>query len=297
MKIPAALKSGDKVAVVATAKRLEQPVEPGIEILESWGLVVEEGRNLHRQHGYFAGTDTERLADIQQVLNDPSIKAIIFARGGYGTTRVLNQIDFTHFKENPKWLVGFSDLTSILLQVTTLDIPVIHGTVCAHLGKDNTADAYLCQLLFGNTVLKYPIPKSTFTIPGSCSGKIVGGNLSLIVESIGAANQIDTKDSILFIEEIGEDKYRVDRMLNKLKRIGQLSTLTGVIVGSFSNIKDPDGYFTESIETLICNYFHDLNIPVAVGLKAGHEPQNLPLIMGLNAHIQVSQGWIEINYC
>ena len=297
MSIIAPLKPGDKVAVVATAKRLEQPVEKGIETLEKWGLTVRQGKSLHRQHGYFAGSDEERLFDIQYALDDPQIKAIIFARGGYGTTRILDQIDFSGFRKHPKWLVGFSDLTSILLQSLTFGIPAVHGPVCITLGKDPKSDQYLRQVLFGTSIFDYALSENSLSKPGSCSGEIVGGNLSLIFESIGASNEIETKGNILFIEEVGEDKYSVDRMMNKLKRTGKLNGLTGVIIGSFSHVSDSKNYFSEPVEQIVCDYFKTFDIPIAVGLEAGHEQKNYPLILGMNSTMSVTrEGEVTLRY-
>lgn len=293
---PVSLKPGDKVAVVATAKRLEQSVDKGVSILESWGLTVEQGENLHKHHGYFAGSDEQRLMDVQKALDDPSIKAIIFARGGYGTTRILDQINFSTFKKSPKWLVGFSDLTSILLQSAVFNIPAIHGPACITLGKDALSDQSLHQILFGSAVSKYPLIEHALTSSGSCSGKIVGGNLCLVCESIGASNEIQTEGNILFLEEVGEDKYSIDRMMSKLKRTGKLDSLSGVILGSFSHIKDSKHYFVESIEEIILSYFEDLKIPLALGMEAGHEKRNLPLITGQDATVNIRKQSIEVHY-
>lgn len=284
------------MAIVATAKRLEKDIVEGIRKLEGWGLKVKVGEHVLNQHGYFAGSDEERIHDLQHALNDPTIKGIIFARGGYGSTRILDEIDFTAYLSKPKWLVGFSDLTSILLQSCTLSVPCIHGPVALTIGRDETSDIMLKKLLFGELELTIPLMESEYTLPGNCSGKIVGGNLSLIYESFGTANEIDTNGSILFLEEVGEEKYALDRMMNKLRRSGKLAGLKGVIIGSFTGITDQQSYFKEGISELISGYFAHLNIPMAFGLEAGHAKRNCPLILGMRCEVILSKNQMSIHY-
>ncbi|MFY0593201.1 S66 peptidase family protein [Roseivirga sp.] len=296
MQRPEFLKLGDKIAVVATAKRLERSIADGIETLTEWGLDVIVDENVNKQSGYFAGSDDDRLESLQSALDNPEIKAIIFARGGYGTTRIIDQVDFDGFKKSPKWLVGFSDLTSILLQALKFDVPSIHGPVAMTIGNDYASDQYLKSILFEGSNSVYPLTESSSTTFGTCSGKITGGNLTLICESIGTNNEIDTEGNILFIEEVGEAKYSLDRMLNKLKRAGKITNLSGVIIGSFSNISDPQGYFETETDEILNSYFGHLNIPIAYGLSAGHEPMNLPLIFGCDAEVLVELGQLTIKY-
>ena len=290
------LKEGDSVAVVATAKRLEKSIAEGIKVLESWGLNVQVGPHTYGSHEYFAATDFDRLEDLQQALDNPEIKAVIFARGGYGTTRILDQIDFSTFQTNPKWVVGFSDLTSFLLQTGSLGIPAIHGPMAYTLGNDQFSDELLRQLLFGETSFKIPLAESQIAFSSIIEGKITGGNLSLIYESIGAANEIQTVGSILFLEEIGEDFYAVDRMLNKLKRVGKLAQLQGLIVGDFTNVKDSNGYYTRTLKQIIQDCFLDLDIPVVFGFPGGHEKVNYPLLFHSTARISLEERRMTIEY-
>jgi len=296
MKVPQFLKEGDQVAIVATAKRLERGISEGIRTLERWGLKVKVGKSVHNQDGYFAGSDEERIHDLQLALDDPSIKAIVFARGGYGTTRILDRIDFTSYLGQPKWIIGFSDLTSILLLSSVLEVPSVHGPVALTIGRDEVSDNLLKDLLFGKLDLDIPLLESANTKAGNCSGRIVGGNLSLIYESIGASNEIETDGNILFLEEVSEDMYALDRMMNKLKRSGKLEGLSGAIVGSFTNISDSQSYFEESAEELLLKYLGHLEIPIAFGLEAGHEKRNYPLILGMNCEIILSKDQLAIEY-
>ncbi|WP_420384872.1 S66 peptidase family protein [Roseivirga sp.] len=290
------LQSGDQIAVVATAKRLEKSIDEGVKLLESWGLKVHRGQFLSADSDYFAATDEQRLQDLQWALDSPEIKAIVFARGGYGTTRILDQIDFTAFKEFPKWTIGFSDLTSFLLQAGQLFIPAVHGPMAYTLGQDEPSDALLRNLLFGQHDFEIDLSPNSHNIEGTTSAQITGGNLSLIYESIGAGNEIDTAGRILFLEEIGEDFYSVDRMLNKLKRTGKLNDLKGLLVGDFTNVKDSNGYFSMSLNELISSYFDHLSCPKVFGFPAGHEKRNVPLIFHQNAQLNITPERLNLKY-
>lgn len=290
------LKSGDKVAVVATAKRLERSIDSGLKVLESWGLEVVTTPNVENAYEYFAASDEARLSDLQWALDNPEIKAIIFARGGYGTTRILDQVDFLQFQSKPKWTVGFSDLTSFLLQTATLKIPSVHGPMAYTLGQDSASDDILKDVLFGKSQFEIEFPSNEFTKPGGVEGEITGGNLSLIYESVGAANEIQTDGKILFLEEIGEDFYSVDRMLNKLRRTGKLQNLKGVIIGDFTNVKDSNGYFTRSLNEILLSYFEHISGPLLFGYPGGHEKGNIPLVFNQQTRIEVLAERISIQY-
>lgn len=290
------LKVGDQVAVVATAKRLEKSIEPALKIIESWGLKVLSGKFVTGSNEYWAATDSERLADLQWALDNPDIKAIIFARGGYGTTRILDQVDFSAFINNPKWTVGFSDLTSFLLQTDNVGIPSVHGPMAYTIANDGESDGLLKDLLFGRSEFEVAISESSFTRVGKVEGEITGGNLTLIYESIGAKNEIDTNGKILFLEEIGEDFYSVDRMLNKLKRVGKFNNLKAVLVGDFTHVRDSNGYFTRTLEEIISSYFDQPNCPMAFGFPGGHEKKNIPLLFHQKASVEIGNDKISIQY-
>lgn len=290
------LKTGDKVAIVATAKRLEKSIEEAISIIESWSLEVVLGTHVMGSDEYWAASNKHRLSNLQEALDSSEVKAIIFARGGYGTTKILDQVDFSTFRANPKWTVGFSDLTSFLLQTGTMGVPSVHGPMAYTIGNDDESDGQLRQLLFGERKFSASLSANELTKQGQVEGQITGGNLYLICESIGAKNEIDTDGKVLFLEEVGEDFYAVDRMLNKLKRIGKFENLKGVLVGDFTNVRDSNGYFTRSLNELILSYFDDLECPIAFGFPAGHEAKNIPLVFHQNAKIHIGEGSILIEY-
>jgi muramoyltetrapeptide carboxypeptidase len=292
MRIPPNLKEGDQVAIVATAKRMEYDFQAALDTLTSWGLEPVMGKYPLERSGYFAGTDQQKIEDLQWALDSPEIKAIVFLRGGYGTTRILDAINFDRFKDQPKWMVGYSDLTSMILQADVLRVPMIHGPMCYTLGKDLRSDDVLKALLFGQT-------KSQFDChgihPGEVEAKMVGGNLSMVYESIGAENEIDTNATILFLEDVGEQFYSVDRMMNKLRRVGKLDHIQGVILGSFTNMGNVNDYFSENVEELILSYL-PTDIPIATGLQAGHDTENLSLIMNRKCQLQIGSQSLEISY-
>lgn len=292
MRIPASLKKGDKVAIVATAKRMEYDFQPALKVLQSWGLKPVLGKYPTNHSGYFAGTDAQKLEDLNWALNDPDIAAIIFMRGGYGTSRIIDEIGFERFAQQPKWLVGFSDLTCMILHLDSLQIPMVHGPMAVTLGKDESADLALQQILFGESQLSYDCQGLK---GGQASGRIVGGNLSMVYESIGAANEIDTLGNFLFLEDVGEQMYGLDRMLNKLKRVGKFEGLKGLLLGDFTDIGNTKDYFSEAVEELILSYFSD-EMLVATGLAIGHEQPNLPLVMNRNCEINLGPHQLDIHY-
>ena len=290
------LKSGDTIAIVATAKRLERDIHQGILILESWGLKVIVMDSVKSHSEYFAGGDELRISDLQRALDDTNIHAILMARGGYGTTRILDLLDFSNFNKNPKWLCGFSDLTSLLLQFAESRTPAIHGPMAYTLGKDHSSDEVLKSILFGKREFHLDSSEVLIKNTGEVESHITGGNLSLVYESIGANNEIDTKGKILFLEEVGEELYAIDRMLNKLKRVGQLEELSGVILGDFTNINDSSGYFNRSVIELILSYFENVNGPIIYGFPSGHETKNYSIVFNQITKLIVGEREIQFNY-
>lgn len=292
MRPLAPLQKGDHVAIVATAKRVEFEIDLALQTLKSWGLVPVLGQHVLGQSEYFANTIDQSLDDLHWALEDPAIKGVIFLRGGYGTTRILDQINFP---DRLKWMIGFSDLTSMILQSVSLNQTMVHGPMCSTLGKNSASDETLRLLLFGQKEFMFPLLPHALTNLGEFEGELVGGNLSLIYESIGAANEVDLAGKVLFLEEIGEEMYAIDRMMNKLKRSGRLEGVKGLILGSFSNIGNSKGYFQSTVESMICKYFPP-EIPRAIGLQAGHETVNYSLLMGVRTRVRINHDQIQLHY-
>jgi muramoyltetrapeptide carboxypeptidase len=288
---PKPLKPGDTIGIVATARRVtEENILPAVRQITQWGLKVKLSPYLYsNSHSYLAGTDKERSAAIQQFLDDPELAAIICARGGYGTTRIIDDIDFKEFKKHPKWIVGFSDITALHLMLSSLGFESIHGTMPILFSRDDSSDSVrqLHQALFGEP-LEINAPPHSNNRNGIGQGKLVGGNLSLLIDSLGTRHQPETRGGILILEEVDEYLYKIDRMMVQLKRAGILSGLAGLIGGHFTDIKDTELNFGESVEEIIRQHTKEYSYPVAFQFPTGHENPNFSWIEGREALLEVS---------
>ena len=292
---PQHLKVGDSVAIVAPSgilKNREKEINQAKELLKSWGLNVVIGEHVFKKDNHFAGTDDQRAEDFQKALDDPSIKAIWCARGGYGTVRMIDKIDFTKFKENPKWVIGYSDITAIHNQLNIEGSESIHAMMCTSLTDDlkdieDTVETFRCAL-FGQP-LSYTIEGSKHNKTGNASGPLVGGNLTLLHTMLGSKTSIDTSGKILFIEEIGEYKYHIDRMLQSLKRAGYFKNCKGLIVGNMSNMRKNTTPWGASVEQLILDVVAEYDFPVLFNFPAGHEDDNRALILGRTIELKASK--------
>lgn len=280
---PRFLRKGDTVRIVAPGRKLDQEsIASSVNIIQSWGLTATLGQNLSsNSHGYLAGSDTERLDDLQHALNDPSLQAVICARGGYGTTRILDQLDFSAFIKSPKWICGFSDVTALHLKLQLLGFQSIHSTMPVQFSEKKYSDSgeALLNVLFGTPVTLSAL-SSQSNRKGEADGQLVGGNLSLLTDSLGTFTEVQTDNKILIIEEVGEYSYRLDRMLVQLKRAGKLKNLAGIVVGHMTDIKESELPFGETVEQIICNHTREFNYPVGFNFPTGHEAPNLPWIEG-----------------
>jgi muramoyltetrapeptide carboxypeptidase len=287
---PNPLHAGDKIGLVATARRvtLEQ-MRPAIDELKSWGIELLLSPHLYNtSHSYLAGTDEERLTALQQFLDDPSITAIICARGGYGTTRIIDSIDFKQFTKHPKWLVGFSDITALHLKLASLGFESIHGTmpILFSQAESRASIDHLKAALFGETLELRAAPNS-YNRRGEGRGALIGGNLSLIVDAIGTSHDPDTDGKILVLEEVDEYLYKIDRMMVQLKRAGKLEKLAGLVVGHFTECKETELNFGESEKEIIRYHTKEFNYPIGFGFPTGHENPNLSWIQGREAILNV----------
>ncbi|WP_408023465.1 S66 peptidase family protein [Tenacibaculum sediminilitoris] len=290
---PPYLQKGDTIAIVAPAgvlKNRKHTINKAKELAESWGLKVVYGKHLFNQNHHFAGTDEERCQDFQDALDDPSIKAIWAARGGYGSVRILDKLDFTKFKQQPKWIIGYSDITAFHNHIHNLGIETIHAMMGTSM-EENPEDlvqtiATFKKALFG-AKLNYKISASKKNRVGEVSGELVGGNIAILTSMLGSDSQISTNGKILFIEEIGEYKYSIDRMLQSLKRAGYFAKIKAVIVGDMTKIKKNTTPWGSSIEQLILEVVPN-NVPILFNFPAGHEPDNRAMIMGRKIKLSVS---------
>ena len=295
---PPYLKQGDTIMIVAPAGFVPDSteIEPGIELAKSWGLEVIVGKNAFKKHNHFAGTDEERQNDLQLALNDKKIKAIWCSRGGYGTVRIIDQLDFTAFEQHPKWVVGFSDITTLHTTIHNLGIATIHATMPGGMKRaSDEAKQTLYKALFGYGY-GFEIPTNPLNKLGSAKGILIGGNLSIVNSMIGSVSEVNMNDKILFIEDVGEDLYRVDRMMYTLKRTGALQNLKGIIVGDFDYDIEKDTLFGGTHREIILNAVKEYNYPVIFDFPAGHVRDNRALIFGKEIHIEANETTSKISY-
>ncbi|ARS36522.1 S66 peptidase family protein [Pontibacter actiniarum] len=293
-----ALRPGDKIAIVATARKISFPeIEMAVRTFESWGLQVVLGQTIGASYNYFAGDDALRLQDLQQMLDDESIKAIVCARGGYGTTRIIDQVDFTKFQKQPKWLVGFSDVTALHSHIHNLGIESIHGIMPLLFPKEGAAASIetLRGALFGEE-LTYTAAPHPFNRTGTATGQLVGGNLSMLHTLTGTRSDSSTEGKILFLEDLCEYLYHVDRMMVHLDRSGKLANLAGLIIGDMSDMNDTPVSFVKNAYEIILEHSGKYNYPVCYGFPVGHEPLNLALICGREAKLEVREEGATLFY-
>ena len=288
--VPPFLKRGDQIGIVATARKIgREEIQTAIDIFNKWGLEVVLGNNLFKEHHQFSGTDQERISDIQTMFDHESVKAIISARGGYGTIRIIDQIDFSEFRKKPKWMVGYSDITVLHSHIhQNFGIATIHATMPISFSKDAESLESLRKALFGESI-SYSFPEHPLNRKGSCEGILVGGNLSLLYALTGSDSDIDTKRKILFIEDLDEYLYHIDRMMINLKRSGKLAQLAGLVVGGMTDMKDNTIPFGKAAEEIILEAVSEYNYPVCFSFPAGHANKNVALMLGQKAKLNVSK--------
>lgn len=298
MLSPPPLKTGDKIAIIAPARKVSPPeMQPAISILESWGLKVVLGKNLYKKDFQFAGTDAERLKDLQSALNDKSIKAILFARGGYGTMRLMDNLLFTEFAKNPKWLIGFSDITALHLEASVINIETVHAPMALNFATTPAKTInQLKKILFGDR-LSYVVKKSKLNRPGTAKGVLIGGNLSMIYASMGTLSYSDFFNKILFIEDLDEYLYHLDRMMVSLDLAAVLMNISGLIVGGMNNMRDntkkfgfkTNNPFGKTAHKIIRERVSRYDFPVCFDFPAGHIKNNNPLIFGREVELKVGK--------
>ncbi len=291
---PPYLQKGDTVMIIAPAGIMKDTVkvENGIKLLKDWGLHVKLGKHIFKQNFHFAGTDAERAEDFQNAIDDPTVKAIWCARGGYGSVRIIDAIDFTKFKQYPKWLVGFSDITVFHNEIHNLGIETMHGLMPITLKPDNKeqkkAQKSLKKALFGKKI-SYRISDSDYNKEGEATAQVVGGNLSLLYSLLGTESTINVDNKILFIEDVGEYLYSIDRMLISLRRNGYFDKCKGLIIGGVTDFKENDTPYGKAIEEVVLDAVKDFDFPVAFDFPAGHIRDNRTLILGRTLTLKVKK--------
>ncbi|MGB3077242.1 MAG: LD-carboxypeptidase [Chitinophagales bacterium] len=284
MKKPVALRPGDKIGIVSTARKISlSEIQSCINTLTNWKLEVVIGNTIGAEDFQFAGADDIRTADLQSMLDDESIKAILFARGGYGTLRIIDAIDWRKFLKQPKWLCGFSDITVIHSHLHTIyNLPSVHSIMGINFSTATDESVTSLQTVLFGKRSRYTFSSHDLNRPGKCSGILCGGNLSILYALNGSVSDLETTGKILFIEDIDEQLYHVDRMMINLKRSGKLESLAGLLVGHLSDMKNKDekNPFGKSAYEIIAEHVAEYDYPVCYGFPSGHEADNRTLVMG-----------------
>ena len=299
MKFPRLLKQGDRVRIIAPSGRLptNESLRKAIQTLEDWGLTMEIAQHVWDNKGVFAASDEKRLKDFQEALDDTNIDLILCARGGYGLTRIIDDLNIENFVHYPKWVVGYSDITAFLQKSYQKGIGAIHGpmgTSFSRAGSEESIKA-LKNLLFNGA--SYICTKSKQLKPGKATGQLVGGNLAMVCDSLSTHSELATDNKILVLEDIGEPYYRVDRMLVQLKRTGKLLNLAGLVIGNFSSMSEGEIPFGETVMEMIKRLTEEFDYPIAIEMPIGHEPANFPFVYGAEYVLEVSADGavLEIN--
>ncbi|WP_372774455.1 LD-carboxypeptidase [Mangrovibacterium sp.] len=298
MQQPAFLKSGDRIRIVSPAGKVQaENILPSVKLLEEEGFEICCGKHFLESHFQFAGTDQQRLQDLQKALDDPKCKAIICSRGGYGSIRIADQLDFSKFRNNPKWLVGFSDITVLHALFQREGFCSIHGPMPSfYLNEGKPTESYkqLVHLLRGK-IPTYTFTNHLSTQKSKAIGELCGGNLSILYSLLGTPFQPVVNGRILFIEDLSEYMYHLDRMMHNLKFAGLLKDLKALLVGSFTEMKDNDSPFGQSVEQIILEAVREYDYPVYFNCPSGHIGENMPLLFGHTYCIDEQDGLIRLS--
>lgn len=287
------LQQGSTIGITCPAGYVsKERVAYAVKVLQEWGYNVRLGNTVGNEFHYFSGTDAERLADLQQMMDDPEIDAILMGRGGYGVSRIIDGLDLTAFKAKPKWICGFSDITVLHSHILAqTGLPTLHSPMCGAFKPDSEFSDHI--LSFKNALIgaseEYMQPPAQHNRAGQGKGILTGGNLSLLVHLTGSVSEVDYAGKILFIEDLGEHLYHVDRMLLHLKRAGKLDKLAGLLIGSFTDMEDTDRPFGQTLEEIIFDKVKEYTYPVAFNMPCGHQEINYTLALGMEHTLQVTQ--------
>ena len=287
--MPEFLKKGDTVGITATARKIDlENLAPAIQLLESWGLKVVIGRTIGKEENQLAGPDWLRATDFQEMLDNPNIKAIWGAKGGYGTVRIIDKIDFTYFKKKPKWVVGFSDMTILHSHINNMGIGTLHAMMAlsTKTAAPESSES-LRKALFGEK-LEYRVPCHNFNREGKAEGELVGGNLSVLFSLMGSKSEINYNGKILFIEDLDEYLYHIDRMMMNLKRNGYFDGLKGMVIGGMTSMNDNEIPWGKDALEIIQDVTKGFSFPVVYNFPAGHLKDNRALILGKKVSLEVN---------
>jgi muramoyltetrapeptide carboxypeptidase len=296
---PRNLHKGDTVAIVSTARKIsEKELEPAILFATEMGLKIHLGMTIGAEDQQYAGNDMLRAQDFQEALDSPNIQAIWCARGGYGTIRMVDLLDFNQFQKQPKWIIGYSDVTVLHSHINKLGISTIHGQMCLEIEKRSLASRHTLQeALFGNmSSIAYRLENASYGKTGKATATLIGGNLSVLYSILDSPSEIDWQGKILFIEDLDEMLYHIDRMMQNLKRSGRLQKLAGLVVGGMSVMRDNSIPFGKTAVEIISETISDYDYPVCFHFPSGHIEDNRALILGKEITLEVRQEQVRLTY-
>lgn len=291
---PPPLSAGSKIGLICPAGFMPpENMQTCVETLTAWGFQVCKGKTTATRHHYFSGTDAERLADLQRMLDDTSVDAILCARGGYGVSRIIDYVNWTRFSKNPKWIIGFSDITVLHSHLlSNLSIASLHAPMAAAFNETPSDNYYINAwraTVLGEKQTYYSNPQP-YNISGSCEGVLAGGNLSILIHLLGTKSEFDYNNKILFLEDVGEYIYSIDRMFVQLKRAGKLQQIAGLIIGGFTDSKDTTMPFGTDVYSAIHEHTKDLKIPVCFDFPISHNRENVAIKHGCRYRLTVHHG-------
>ena len=296
---PRLLQQGDTVAIVSTARKIShEEIQPAIDLLKSWGLIPKIGKTIGKEYHQFSGTDIDRAEDFQDMLDDETVQAIWCARGGYGTVRIIDLLNFEQFKLHPKWIIGYSDVTALHLHVHNFGIRSIHATMPINISSNSTeAITSLKEVLFNGTyTLSFEGRKQNRQGNTNTQGIIIGGNLSIIYSMLGSNTSVDTTNKILFIEDLDEYLYHIDRMLMNMKRNGYFEKLRALVVGGMTDMHDNSIPFGKNVEAIILDILSEYDFPIYFNYPAGHIKNNTAIIFGSQGTINSSKNMVSLSF-
>ena len=286
------LSKGDAIGITCPSGYVsEERVAYAIAVLEKWGYQVRVGRTVGTEFHYFSGTDEERAADLQAMLDDTQIKAVLMGRGGYGMSRIIDRLDFTAFRQHPKLVCGFSDITVIHSHIqANFGLPTLHSPMCGHFKPETENEDFLLSFkrALAGEAQQYSAPASAYNRTGVAEGILTGGNLSLLVHLTASVSEVDWAGKILFVEDLGEHLYQVDRMMMHLKRACKLSKLKGIIFGGFTDMQDTDRPFGQTIEQILSDKVKEYDYPVCFNFPSGHTDINYTIALGQQHKLEVT---------
>jgi len=298
MMIPPYLQKDDTIGIVCPSGYMPaENFQTCINTLQQWGFKVKLGATPGKQFHYFSGTDQERTDDLQAMLDDADVKAILCARGGYGLSRIIDQLNFKKFIKHPKWIIGFSDITVLHAHLfQQYKMATLHAPMAGAFNDDEYKNEYVLSLkaaLLGKAS-DYSVAGNELNREGDCEGKLVGGNLALVAHLVGSSSSFNTKNKILFLEDIGEYLYNIDRMMIQLKRAGMLEKLAGLIFGGFTDMKDTTVPFGQSIDDILQHHVKEYEYPVCYNFPVSHSKENYALKVGVKHRLAVTKSSVHL---